>query len=177
MSRFTSSVSRSSASGAVATTPVPAHQSIRHGRGDSEASLRERAVALRLDDRVVFHGRIPIEDVPAAVAAADIGIAPTRHDEFTDVSLSTKIFEYAAMDKSVVASRLPLVRHTFPSGSVSTYEPGDADDLSLAIERLIADPLAREAAVARTSDVVQGLAWEREAERYVDLVDRLARGR
>jgi hypothetical protein len=54
---------------------------------------------------------------------------------------------------------------------------GDADDLSLAIERLIADPLAREVAVARTSEVVRELAWERESERYVALVDRLAGGR
>ena len=63
-----------------------------------------------------FHGRIPIEDVPAAVARADIGLAPTRHDQFTDMSLSTKVFEYAAMGKPVVASRLPMVEATFPPG-------------------------------------------------------------
>ena len=80
--------------------------------------------------RVTFHGRIPIEDVPAAVARADIGIAPTRRDPFTDVSLSTKVFEYAAMGKPVVASRLPMVEQTFPPGTVATYEPGDPADLA-----------------------------------------------
>ena len=28
---------------------------------------------------------------------SDIGLAPTRHDRFTDMSLSTKLFEYAAI--------------------------------------------------------------------------------
>ena len=63
-------------------------------------------------------GRIPLDDVPAVVAGADIGIAPTRRDEFTDLSLSTKVYEYAAMGKAVVATRLPLVERTFPAGTV-----------------------------------------------------------
>ena len=81
-------------------------------------------------DRVTFHGRIPLDDVPAAIAAADIGLAPTRRNAFTDFSLSTKIFEYAAMGKPVVASRLPLIERTFPAGTVVTYEPGNADDMA-----------------------------------------------
>jgi glycosyltransferase involved in cell wall biosynthesis len=68
-----------------------------YGRGDSADTLRAMAAELGLADRVVFHGRIPIEEVPAAIARADIGLAPTRRDRFTDVSLSTKIYEYAAM--------------------------------------------------------------------------------
>ena len=67
-----------------------------YGRGDSEPALRAQAAELGIADRVTFHGRIAIDAVPAAVAAADIGLAPTRHDRFTDMSLSTKVFEYAA---------------------------------------------------------------------------------
>lgn len=149
-----------------------------YGRGDSEPSLREAAARLGLGDRVAFHGRIPIEDVPAAIAAADVGLAPTRRDRFTDVSLSTKIFEYAAMGKPVVASRLPMVERTFPAGTVATYRPGDAegpDGLAAAILRLVDDPVAREAGVAATLERVHERSWDREAERYAALVDRLAR--
>ena len=52
-----------------------------YGRGDSEEPLRAQAIRLGIADRLTFHGRIPLEDVPAAVARADIGIAPTRLDE------------------------------------------------------------------------------------------------
>lgn len=148
-----------------------------YGRGDSEAALRAQVDRLGLASRVTFHGRIPLEDVPAAIAAADIGLAPTRHDQFTDASLSTKIFEYGAMGRPAVASRLPLVERTFPPGTVATYAAGDADGLATAILRLVDDAGAREASVAKMAKRVRELAWEREAERYVALVDRLAGGR
>jgi len=146
-----------------------------YGRGDSEEELRALAAELGVRGRVTFHGRIPIDDVPAVVAAADIGIAPTRLDPFTAMTISGKIYEYGAMGKAVVASRLPLVERTFPHGTVARYEPGDADGLAAAIVALADDPIRRAEAVDSTQDVVRDTAWEREAERYVALVDRLAR--
>jgi len=144
-----------------------------YGRGDSEAALRAQAADLRVAERVIFHGRIPIDAVPAAVAAADIGLAPTRHDRFTDMSLSTKVFEYGAMGKPVVASRLPMVEQTFPTGTVATYPPGEADAMAGAILSFVDDPTAREAAVARTAVVVERGSWEHEATGYLALVQRL----
>lgn len=148
-----------------------------YGRGDTEPELREIAAELDIADRLTFHGRIPIDDVPAAVAGADIGLAPTRFDRFTSITLSTKVYEYAAMGKPVVASRLPMVAATFPAGTVASYEPGDAPGMAEAIIVWADDPLAREAAVARTQDIVRDAAWEREAERYVAVVEDLIAGR
>jgi glycosyltransferase involved in cell wall biosynthesis len=144
-----------------------------YGRGDAAERLVDQAAHLGIDERVTFHGRIPIEDVPAAVARADIGMAPTRRDPFTDVSLSTKVFEYAAMGKPVVASRLPMVERTFPPNSVATYDPADPESMATAILSLVDDPAARGAAIARTSEIVRASAWETEAVRYIELVDRL----
>jgi glycosyltransferase involved in cell wall biosynthesis len=146
-----------------------------YGRGDSEPALRAQAEGLGIADRVTFHGRVPIEDVPARVAAADIGLAPTRHDQFTDMSLSTKLFEYGAMGKPVVASRLPMVERTFPAGTVATYTPGDAAEMADAILAFVDDPIAREAAVAHTAEIVKAGSWEHEAVGYLALVERLIR--
>jgi len=145
-----------------------------YGRGDSEEELRALAAELGVRGRVTFHGRIPIDAVPAAVAAADMGIAPTRLDRFTAMTISGKIYEYGAMGKPVVASRLPLVERTFPNGTVVTYEPGDAAGLAEAIVALADHPIRRAEAVDGSRDVVRDAAWEREAERYVALVDRLS---
>jgi glycosyltransferase involved in cell wall biosynthesis len=144
-----------------------------YGRGDSEPALAAQAAELGIADRVIFHGRIPIEDVPAAVARADIGLAPTRHDQFTDMSLSTKVFEYAAMGKPVVASRLPMIERTFPAGTVAAYPPGDPAAMAHAILALVDDPVAREVSVARTAEIVDAGSWEREATGYLALVQRL----
>lgn len=146
-----------------------------YGRGDSEAELRARVDRLGLSESVVSHGRIPIEEMPSAIARADIGLAPTRRDPFTDVSLSTKIFEYAAMAKPVVASRLPMVEQVFPPGTIGLYEAGDPDLLASAILGLIDDPVTRRRAVDRSLEVVRSRSWENEVERYMALVDGLAR--
>lgn len=145
-----------------------------YGRGDSEPALRARIGALGLGDRVTLHGRIPFEAIPAAIAAADIGLAPTHLDSYTRLSLSTKIFEYGAMARLVVATRLPLVERTFGSDAVAVYEPGDADDLASVILRLVDDPVERAQRLAATSALVVDLAWERTSRAYVDLVERLA---
>jgi glycosyltransferase involved in cell wall biosynthesis len=146
-----------------------------YGRDFAEVPLRDQAAALGIADRVTFHGRIPIEAVPAAIARADVGLAPTRRSEFTDFSLSTKAYEYAAMGRTVVASRLPMVERTF-GDDVVTYEPGDADDLAAVLLRLVDEPEAREARLARLLERIRGLGWEHESARYLALVERLVRG-
>jgi glycosyltransferase involved in cell wall biosynthesis len=145
------------------------------GRGDSEPELRARVARLELADQVTFHGRIPIEAVPAAIAAADVGVAPTRRDRFTDISLSTKIFEYAALGKPVVCSGLPMVERTFPGGVAVTYRPGEPAALAAAILGLVDDAAARAASVRGMLEITRGLAWEVEAPRYTAIVERLAR--
>jgi glycosyltransferase involved in cell wall biosynthesis len=145
-----------------------------YGRDFAEVPLSDRAAALGLADRVTLHRRIPIEAVPAAIAAADIGLAPTRRSDMTDFSLSTKVFEYAAMGKPVVASRLPMVERTFPLGTVATYAPGDPARLVGAILALVDDAGDRAARVTATLALVRELSWERESERYRAVVDRLA---
>ena len=147
-----------------------------YGRGDSRPALEALARELGIADRVVFHGRIPLEDVPAAIAASDIGLAPTRHDAFTDASLSTKILEYAAMGRAAVASRLPLVERTFGT-AVATYEPGDAGSLATAILHLVDDAPARAMATNRAAALVATMSWEGDAPAYLALLEGLMRPR
>jgi len=144
-----------------------------YGRGDLDAALRAQAATLGVADRVTFHGRVPFEAVPPAVAGSDIGIAPTRRDVYTDSTLSTKIFEYGAMGKPVVASWLPLVEQTFGTDSVVTYPSGDAAAMAAAIIRLADDRTEREARVERLMAQVAELSWGHEADRYAALVDDL----
>jgi glycosyltransferase involved in cell wall biosynthesis len=146
-----------------------------YGRDFAEVPLRERAAELGIANRVAFHGRIPIDAVPAAIAAADVGLAPTRRSDFTDFSLSTKAFEYVAMGRTVVASRLPMVERIFGS-DVVTYEPGDPADLAGVLLRLVDEPEVREARVASALVRVRDLGWEHESARYLALVERLAVG-
>ena len=148
-----------------------------YGRGDSGPDLAALARDLGIADRVTWHGRIPLDDVPAVIAGADVGLAPTRRDAFTDASFSTKILEYAAMRRPALASRLPLVERTFPDGAVATYVPGDVDDLAEQILAIVDDPEARSGLVDRAASIVADMAWERDATAYLALLDRFAPAR
>ncbi len=144
-----------------------------YGRGDAQPALEALASELGIADRVFFPGRIPIEDVPRAVAEGDIGIAPTRLDPFTGMSLSTKVLEYAAMEKPVVASRLPTVERYFAPETLSVYEPGDPESLAASILGLLDDPADRLGRVDRTRRRIEELSWTRQAETFKAVVERL----
>jgi glycosyltransferase involved in cell wall biosynthesis len=152
-------------------------QATLYGRGDAQPALEALAAELGIADRVAFPGRIPIEDVPAAVASGDIGIAPTRLDPFTGLSLSTKVLEYAAMEKPVVASRLPTVERYFAPDTLSLYQPGDSESLAAAILTLVDNPADRLSRVDRTRRRVDELSWTHQAEVYTSVVERMTRGR
>lgn len=160
----------------VRTRPELPLEATFYGRGDAQAPLEALTAELGIADRVAFPGRIPIEDVPAAVAAADIGVAPTRLDPFTGMSLSTKVLEYAAMEKPVVASRLPTVERYFDSGTLSVYEPGDHELLAARIFELVDHPAERQVRIKRTLERVEELSWTRQGEAYLEVVGRMVDG-
>ena len=146
-----------------------------YGRGDEQEPLEARAAALGLADRVHFRGRVPIDAVAGHLAAADVVLSPIRRTRFSEISLSTKAIEGAVMGKPVVAADMPTARHYFPGDDLAWYAPDDPAAMAAAILRLVDDAPARSAAVARASVTARALAWDREAEAYIRLVESLLR--
>jgi glycosyltransferase involved in cell wall biosynthesis len=148
-----------------------------YGRGDRAEQLAELAAHLGVADRVQFHGRIPLDAVPAALAASDIVLSPIRHNSYAEMSLSTKVFEGAIMEKPVVAADLPAARAEFDADMLSWYAPDDPSDLARAIRKVLDDAAWRADAVVRAQQRARELSWDAEAPRYVALVESLARDR
>jgi glycosyltransferase involved in cell wall biosynthesis len=144
-----------------------------YGRGDREEELRERADRLAVADRVRFHGRIPLDAVAGALAGADLVLSPIRRNRFSEMSLSTKVFEGAIMEKPVVAADLPSARAEFAADMLAWYAPDDPADLARAVLRVVDEPAWREAAAARAAARARELAWDAEAPRYLALVEEL----
>jgi len=139
--------------------------------------LRARAAELGLEDRVNFHGRIALDAVAGALAAADVAISPIRRNRFSEISLSTKVYEGAVMGKPVVAADLPAARAEFGADMLSWYAPDDPADLARAILRVVDEAAWREDAIVRAAARARELSWDGEAPRYVALVEELARDR
>jgi len=114
----------------------------------------------------------PVEEVPARLEEADLGVVPTLEDDFTEMLLPVKLLEYVHMGLPVVASRLPVIERYF-GDDVLFAEPGDAASFAAAIEGIRRAP---ETALERARGASQRLAeieWRRQRKGYLELVDDL----
>jgi glycosyltransferase involved in cell wall biosynthesis len=140
------------------------------GSGEQRAQTESIIAASAVN--ATFTGSISHEKVPAYLDACDVLASP--HVRSTDGSQffgsPTKLFEYLAMGKGIVASRLGQVGEVVIDGENGLLvEPGDADELAQAIERLAADRDLRERlGDAARKTAVERYTWRHNAARVFD---------
>ncbi len=114
---------------------------------------------------VIFTGALPHSSLPAALAAADIGVAPFDPMRHGPLRLGfywspLKIFEYMAVGLPVVAPALPrlkrLVEHKHEG---LLYHPKDPRELDRAIAQLGDEALRKRMGAAARERVVRDFSW------------------
>jgi len=142
------------------------------GEDDRVERLRERVRQEGLESHLVFYGSIEHKKVPSFLAAMDIClIADTQ-----DWSSPTKFFEFAAMQRPIIASRSPSVEEVFGSTGTSGlfFERGDANGMVAAIEQLQRNPeLGRELGQAARRRVEEKYTWEASVRTILDLYEKM----
>ena len=137
-------------------------------RSEVERILREA----RAEHRVILTGAVEHERVPELLDACDILASP--HVPLEDGSeffgSPTKLFEYMAMGKAIVASRLGQIGDVLKDEETALLvEPGDARQLSEAILRLTDSPDLREKlGVAARREAIARHTWTHNAARVLD---------
>jgi glycosyltransferase involved in cell wall biosynthesis len=142
------------------------------GDGPLEPALRQRAIALGIQDRVVFAGRVSDEDLPAYYQASDVFVLPSIARTET----------FGVVQVEAMAAGLPVVSTNLPTGvpwvnqhgvSGLVVPPADAGRLADAIGCLLENPELRERlgrnAAARASDL---FSRDRMIAAFRDVVDR-----
>ncbi len=140
-------------------------------RAETEALVRE----LGLEERVVFTGRVPHGEIPAYVAAMDLGVMP-RSNLFGS---PMKVFEYMAMGRPAVAPRyIPLEEAVTHGETGLLFPPDDEAALTAALRELVLHPERRRAmgAAARRKVLTQH-QWVHNARVVAELAARNPRGR
>jgi len=129
----------------------------------TEAGLRQQ---------VIFVGQVEHQRVPALLDACDLLLSP--HAPMTDGSeffgSPTKLFEYMATGKAIVASRLGQIGEVLVDNETALLvEPGSAQELADAILRLSGsrDLRARLGAAARQA-AIERHTWKQNAQRVID---------
>jgi glycosyltransferase involved in cell wall biosynthesis len=142
------------------------------GDGDERATSEAKFADTRA--RATFTGRIPHTKVAAYLDACDILVAPIvpASDGSEFFGSPTKLFEYMAMARPVIASRLGQMADIILDGENGLLvEPNDVEGLARAIEKVANDKslrirLGKEA--RRT--VVENFTWQHNAARVFDKI-------
>lgn len=139
------------------------------GDGKAKVTSSERASSPK-ETRVAFTGKVPYVEVPRYVQAMDICIIPNA----TWYGSPTKLFEYGAMGRAVVAARVPPVQEIIEHGvSGLLFEPNDKGDMLKQIVSLVADRSLRERLGTNLKEKIRTqYTWEKNTKSVIEAVDR-----
>ena len=139
-------------------------------------ALREKVEQIIRDghasDRVILTGAVPHDRVPAMLDACDILASP--HVPLADGSdffgSPTKLFEYMAMGKAIVASRLGQIGEVLTDRETALLvEPGNLTELTNSILELASQPELRKRLGAAARRVVsENYTWQHNVQRVLD---------
>ncbi len=144
-------------------------------RNDTEELIRKAG----LYERVIFTGTVPHEEVPWLLDACEILVAP--HIPLADGSeffgSPTKLFEYMAMGKAIVASRLGQIGDILVHEETGLLvEPGNPTELAAGIARLADDRDMRASLGEKARRLaIEKYTWQHNARRVLDAYASWAR--
>jgi glycosyltransferase involved in cell wall biosynthesis len=156
-------------------TLLPADSSVRFllvGAGKFREEVERIIRAAGRERQVIFTGHVEHERVPALLDACDILLSP--HVPLQDGSeffgSPTKLFEYMAMGKGIVASRLGQIGDVLSDQETALLtEPGNARQLADAILQLSGSPeLRHRLGAAARKAAVERHTWRRNAGRVLE---------
>ena len=144
------------------------------GDGNLKSNLELKTHQLGLDEKIIFTGIIPHDRAPEYLAACDVLVSP--HLGFEDgtkfFGSPTKLFEYMAMGKPIIASDLEQIGEIIQNEiNGLKFSPGNVDQLVKCIFRLFKDPeLGARLGKKAREDVIQNYTWKQNAYRVLSRV-------
>ncbi|MHB9008976.1 MAG: glycosyltransferase family 4 protein [Limisphaerales bacterium] len=142
-------------------------------RTDYMDRMLVRAEELGLSEVVTYHGMQTEAVVARHIAASDLGVVPNRLSPFTAINLPTRLFEYLAMHRPVIAPATPGIQDYFGSDALLYFRPDDAADLADRILWVWGHPTETAALVKQGRQVYQRHLWTDQRQRFLGYVTDL----
>lgn len=129
------------------------------GEGELYGELQMIREEYCLQERLILTGRQPYDDVPSLIAASDICLLPFHYIETTRDIAPMKIYDYMAMKKPVISTKLPGMIAEFGENNGVVYVDKPADIIEKALELAARENLAELGARVREK-FVEGYSWD-----------------
>ena len=144
--------------------------------GDGEKrrieSIRQLVRDRGLEQWIRFHSWIPIDEVPAAVEQADIGVVPATSEIYMNqVAIPVRMLEYAAMGIPIIAADVGAVKSFLGENAAAYYTPDDPYAFSDRVLDLRDHPEKPQEMIQAASSVLQRYSWLAMRQRYYDILD------
>jgi glycosyltransferase involved in cell wall biosynthesis len=143
------------------------------GDGGIYHELLKMSSERELREKMVMVGKVPFEDVPRYLAAADICLLPAYRNATMENIVPIKMYEYLAMGKPIIATRLPGIIKEFGFDNGVCYIDRAEDVVRKANELITTGRLAEEGEKARST--VERHDWDVITDeferRLVDIID------
>ena len=136
------------------------------GSGEILPDLQAKARGLGVEERVIFTGKVPHEEVFNFIAAMDITLLANSHWYGSPV----KLFEYGAMGKAIIAPDNVPVRDVMAHETEGLLVSPDAESVGQAIRLLANDVDMREKIALRFQQkVLEKHTWKQVAETILEM--------
>jgi len=147
------------------------------GDGLTMPSVKSNIEKYGVGEISTLTGFVPQEQGPAHLAACDILASPhvPNKDGSPFFGSPTKLFEYMAMGKGIVASDLDqigeILEHNVTAWMVP---PGDPEELAAGLLKLVEDPgLGERLGCAAREEAIEKYTWERHTARIITKLKEL----
>jgi glycosyltransferase involved in cell wall biosynthesis len=135
--------------------------------------VMEMACERDLENNINYLGVQNLNGIVEAITACDLGIIPNHKNIFTEINTPTRIFEYLALGKPVIAPRTKAIQDYFGDGDLVFFELGNAKDLAHQIEYAFSHPKEVAETTRRGQRVYLDHTWTREKSQFLDAVGEL----
>ena len=136
--------------------------------------LKEKIEALNLKDTIILNGIIGRDKIPGLLYNSDIGLVPYLSNDYMNLALPTKAFEYIATGLPVVSSMLEDLSKTFSSESIRYVKDNNPEELAANVIELCSDPDKRRNQAQKAYEEMNKISGNVMVQRYLSLIKSLS---
>jgi glycosyltransferase involved in cell wall biosynthesis len=148
-------------------------QFVVYGEGDYLDRFLAKIEELKLSDCVSYRGHVSLETIAREIPSADIGLIPNIRSPFTELNLPTRIFEYLAVGRPVIAPRTKGILDYFDDKSLFLFEPGEVQSLVECISAVYSDHKRLEQVYVAGGKIYQNYRWELQSKHFTQIVHNI----